>query len=160
VPNIKPTLGGLSNDKAVLLRASEVLDLPLYQFTDDFKWIFNQLALHPSQWHLNTSLWLSSLEEYVVAAHVMEYEFGFGLSPSSNVAQRFAEETLRLLRRRVEKDEAALQATDTEPAHQAYYSDRAAPGHGQDRLVTARCYTDDGHFFDLGTDRALSVLRH
>jgi hypothetical protein len=33
-------------------------------------------------------------------------------------------------------------------------------GPGQDSLVTARCYTNDSHFFALGTDRALSVLRH
>jgi hypothetical protein len=48
VPVIKPALDGLSNDMAVLLHASEVLGLPLYEFTDDFKWFFNQLAVHPS----------------------------------------------------------------------------------------------------------------
>ena len=160
VPETKPTLDGLSNDMAVLLHAGSILDLKLYQFTDDFKCFFNQLAVHPSQWHLNTFLWLSSLEEDAVPVHVIEYVLGFGLSPSSNVAQRFAEAILWLLRRRVDKDEAALRAADTDPAHQAFFAERAALGPGQDRLVTSRCYTDDSHFFALGVDRALSVLRH
>jgi hypothetical protein len=160
VPEVKPKLDGLSNDMAVLLHAGGVLGLKLYQFTDDFKWFFNQLALHPSQWHLITFMWLTSLEEDAVLAHVMEYVLGFGLSPSSNVAQRFAEGILWLLRRRVHKDEAALRAADKDPAHQAYDAERAALGPGRDRLITARCYTDDSHFFALGVERSLSVLRH
>jgi hypothetical protein len=160
VGEIKPTLDDLSNDMAVLLHAGGVLGLKLYQLTDDFKFFFNQLALHPSQWHLTTFLWLSSLEEDAVPAHVMEYVLGFGLSPSSNVAQRFADAIMWLLRRRVDKEDAALRAADPDPEHQAYFKERAALGPGQDRLITARCYTDESHFFALGVDRALCVLRH
>ncbi|MGA0134817.1 MAG: hypothetical protein ACO3ND_10740, partial [Opitutales bacterium] len=160
IPEVKPTLDDLANDLAVLRHAGSVLGLELYQFTDDFKWFFNQLALHPSQWHLSTFLWLSSLEEDRVPVHVIEYVLGFGLRPSSNVAQRFAEAIMWLLRRRVDKDEAAFRAADPDPAHQAFFAERAALGPGQGRLTTARCFTDDSHFAALGVDRALSVLRH
>lgn len=60
----------------------------------------------------------------------------------------------------MDKDEAALRAADPDPLHQAFYKERAALGPGQDRLTTARFSTDDAHFFALGVDRALSLLRH
>jgi hypothetical protein len=104
---------------AVLLHAGGVLGLKPYQFTDDFKWFFNQLALHPIQLHLTIFMWLTSLEEGAVPAHVMEYVLGFGFSPSSNVAQRFAEGILWQRRRRVDKYEVAFRAADKDPAPQA-----------------------------------------
>jgi hypothetical protein len=54
----------------------------------------------------------------------------------------------------------ALRATGTDPAHQALYAERAAPGPGLGRLGTARCYTDGSRFNALGVDSTLSVLRH
>jgi hypothetical protein len=51
---------------AVLFQAGGVLGLKVYQFMGDFKWFFNQLALHPSHWHLTTFMWLTSLEEDAV----------------------------------------------------------------------------------------------
>ena len=65
-----------------------------------------------------------------------------------------------LLRRRVNKDDGAFRAADPDPAHQAFFAERATLGPGQDRLTTFRCYTDDSHFAALGVDRSVSVLRH
>ena len=56
----------------------------------------------------------------------MELSLGFGCNVSSNYAQRFAHEIVRLLSQRFDAKEAAILDAETDPSRRACGSTRAA----------------------------------
>jgi len=91
VPEVKPTNAEFANDIATLRYAAVLLGEDLFLFSDDFESYFNQFATHPSEWFKTCFHWLEHEHGMPPApAWCVEYVLGFGMSPSSYIAKRFA----------------------------------------------------------------------
>lgn len=109
----KPQLSAIMRDIAVLKRAAEVVQEPIYSFGDDAKDYFNQLAMACSELHkLGITFLAKGGEAPGVQADqlyfVSELRLPFGLHCASNVAQRFSDAILDLFREEMDQVEWAL----------------------------------------------------
>jgi len=101
---VKPTLAAVMRDLSILLAAARQLEEPLYVFGDDAKDYFNQLAMASEEWWKFGVVFLHADDLAAPRSasdrlfFVSERRIGFGASPSSNIAQRFSEALLHLLR--------------------------------------------------------------
>ena len=175
-PEIKPTLAVVMHDLSILLAAARQLDEPLYIFGDDAKDYFNQLAIASEDWwklgvvfiHADDVANPRPASERLF--FVSERRLGFGARPSSNIAQRFSEALLHLLREDMDAAEAAV-PPDTRPAAERWRQARAsirfrssrresdAERNAQRRLYFVHMYTDDPILGVVGVQRALRLLR-
>jgi hypothetical protein len=155
---VKPTLADAAQDLAVLRHIADRLGEEVYVLADDYKSFFNQFATHPSEWWKSCFLWLRSDGAAAAPAWVREHVLGFGLSPSSNIAQRFADAMLWVLEQRVDAAESALSDIDDDPVLRAILAARKALGPHQDRLWSCFVYTDDTIFLIVGAARTVRVL--
>jgi hypothetical protein len=117
---VKPTLAELASDMAILLHAATLFGDDTYILVDDFKIFFNQFRLHPSEWWKSTFLWTNQGSP----AWVVEYVLGFGMGPSSNIAQRFADAIMDLLFQRFDAIEDTLFAAESDPSRRAAWLDQ------------------------------------
>ena len=180
---VKPTVADVMRDLSVLLAASRLLDEPIYIFGDDARDHFNQLAISSEDWNLLGVVFLHSVDLDAAPAvasprerifFVSERRLGFGAKISSNVAQRFSEAVLSLLREDMDAEEAA-QPPDPRPSMARWHTERrrvarrAHFAHGQtmdwadalliqSRLYFAKQYTDDAVLAVVGVQRALRLL--
>jgi hypothetical protein len=177
-PEIKPTLSMVMRDLSILLAAARRLEEPLYIFGDDAKDYFNQLAIASEDWwkfgvvfiHADDITAPRSAGERLF--FVSERRLGFGARPSSNIAQRFSEALLHLLREDMDAAESML-PVDVRPSAERWRTARAAlrrraPARGrtpadeqraQERLYVVHMYTDDPIMAVVGVDRAIRLLR-
>jgi hypothetical protein len=170
-PEIKPTLSMVMRDLSILLAAARRLEEPLYIFGDDAKDYFNQLAIASEDWwkfgvvfiHANEITAPRSAGERLF--FVSERRLGFGARPSSNIAQRFSEALLHLLREDMDAAEGML-PVDARPSAERWRAARSAirrartdEQRAQLRLYVVHMYTDDPIMAVVGVDRALRLLR-
>ena len=172
----KPALALIMRDLAILRRAAEALDLPIYVFSDDIATFFSQFCLASSE------LWKSGIHFINLAdssaagssppsVFVSEKRLGFGMHGASNVAQRFSDALLSLFRSDMDAADLSLHTPST-PAYQRWLlsrqkacnkiqHDRTQPGEPchEFRLWSISCYTDDMILIVLGTERATKALR-
>ena len=178
----KPTLRQVMNDLAILLAASKLLGEPIYIFGDDAKDYFNQLSISSEDWWKLGVIFLHPSDvggetELGETARgriffVSERRLGFGAKISSNVAQRFSEAILFMLRQDMDAAEANL-PWDERPSAQVWRDARARMcrnavalgaldtsdcAASQLRLWAVHMYTDDPIFIVVGVDRALLLL--
>ena len=178
---VKPTVADIMRDLSVLLAASRLLGEPIYIFGDDARDHFNQLAISSEDWNLLGVIFLHDLDTAPAVASprervffVSERRLGFGAKVSSNIAQRFSEAALSLLREDMDALEAA-QPPDPRPSMAQWRSERLrvakryrmARGQSiswadarlmQSRLYFAKMYTDDAVLAVVGVQRALRLL--
>ena len=167
---IKPTLTAVMRDLSILLAAARQLEEPLYVFGDDAKDYFNQLAMASEEWwkvgvvflHADDLAAPRSAGERLF--FVSERRLGFGASPSSNIAQRFSEALLHLLREDMDAAEASL-PPDTRPSAERWRAARSsirrdseAEQRAQLRLYFAHMYTDDPIVGVVGVRRAIRLV--
>ena len=157
-PEIKPTVPQLANNMAVLRRAADIWGEDLILISDDIKAYFCQFRTHPSEWFKSAFAWLQDSSSGPLPCWIAEYVLGFGMTPSSGIAQRFSHALLWLLRQRFDAEEAALNAAETIPARVAHLAARAALGPAQDALYSADIFTDDSIFVVVGAERAARLL--
>ena len=172
---LKPTPADVMRDIAVLRAAAHLLGEPIYLFGDDAKDYFNQLAMAPETWWQLGIVFLSPAE-LEARLHtngfeaqpgrlffISERRLGFGVMPSSNIAQRFSEALLHLFRIEMDREEATIAANDHRPTYAEWRRrrERVQQLHGglQQRLYFAHCYTDDPIFGAVGVARALAALK-
>ena len=101
---------------AILRRAAEFLDEPIYVFGDDAKDYFNQLGVSSSElWKLGLVL-LEHQGDLTDAPSsgsrlifISEKRLGFGTHGASNVAQRFSYAILDLFRDAVDEAESQVE---------------------------------------------------
>ena len=159
----KPTVRLVMVANSILQSAALVWRQPVVAFSDDFKDFFNQLYLHPSQRWLSTLIWLQLGANGPAYSHVMELSLGFGCNVSSNYAQRFAHELVRLFCQRFDAEEAAILDAETDPSRRAWLDARRKlgeiTGNNEARLYSLMCYTDDPHGMCVGVDRLVRMLR-
>ena len=165
---IKPNLGMIMNDLSILLATARHLDEPLYVFGDDAKDYFNQLAIASEDWwklgivFLHTDEMSNPRPVGERLFFVSERRLGFGASPSSNIAQRFSEAILSMMRE--DMDLAEQQAPPDERPKAVAWREirrriRSVHVHDvQSRLYVVHMYTDDPIFGVVGRDRALRLL--
>ena len=158
---IKPRVVDVLHDLTVLLHAARhVYREPIGGFTDDAANYFNQIALRPSERWKSNFVWRGADGALVI---VSEMRLGFGLSASSNIAQRFSDAIIGVFRRRFDAEEDELFALETDPARVAWLARRAAlsavTGRNERRLYAVHMYTDDPVFVVVGTDRLVRALR-
>ena len=168
---VKPTLTMVMRDMTILLAAARSLEEPVYIFGDDAKDYFNQLAIASEDWwkmgvvfiHADDIAAPRSAGERIF--FVSERRLGFGARPSSNIAQRFSEALLHLLREDMDAAEATV-PDDPRPSAERWRAARATirrdtPGerHAQLRLYFVHMYTDDPVMGVVGVQRALRLLR-
>jgi hypothetical protein len=169
-PEIKPTLEAVMRDMSILLAAARHLEEPIYIFGDDAKDYFNQLAMASEEWwklgvvfiHADDIAAPRAPQERIF--FVSERRLGFGARPSSNIAQRFSEALLYLLRQDMDaaEDKAPL---DARPSAVRWYEARAsiqretlAEKRAQSRLYFVHMYTDDPIMGVVGVRRAIRLL--
>ena len=159
----KPTVRLVMVANAVLQSAALVWREPVVAFSDDFKDFFNQLYLHPSQRWLSTLIWLQLGANGPAYSHVLELSLGFGCNVSSNYAQRFAHELVRLFCQRFDAEETAILDAETDSSRRAWLDARRKlgklTGNNETRLYSLMCYTDDPHGMCVGIDRLVRMLR-
>jgi hypothetical protein len=157
IPEVKPTVGDIARDLAVLGYAASVTGEQVYLISEDFEAFFTQFHRHGSEFWKSGFFW----HEMGAPRWVVEYVLGFGLVPSSNIAQRFAHAMMWLLRARISADQAALDGAEVRPELLAYLADRqSALGHEQARRFVACCYTDDTLMAAVGVDLTVCVIRN
>jgi len=83
---------------------------------------------------------------------------GFGMYPSSGIAQRFSHALLWITLQRFDASEGALLDAEMDPLRVQYLQDRAALGPNQRVLWDADCYTDDTYIAVVGAARAARML--
>ena len=167
---VKPTLAMVMRDLSILLAAARHLEEPLYIFGDDAKDYFNQLAIASEDWwkfgvvfiHADDIAAPRSAGERIF--FVSERRLGFGARPSSNIAQRFSEALLHLLREDMDAAEAA-EPEDLRPSAERWRAARSATRRdtlgeqrAQLRLYVIHMYTDDPVMAVVGVQRALRLL--
>jgi len=160
VKEVKPDNAQLANDVAVLRYAADLFEEDLFLFSEDFTSWFNQFGTHPSEWFKTCFLWLqrARADSEPIPVWVVEYVMGFGMMPSSGIAQRFSHALVWLLLRRFDASEGALLDAETDPVRVEYLQERAALGPHQRVLWTATCFTDDSVFGVVGADRSTRFL--
>jgi hypothetical protein len=171
---VKPTLAAVMRDLSILLAAARQLEEPLYVFGDDAKDYFNQLAMASEEWWKFGVVFLHADDLTAPRSasdrlfFVSERRIGFGASPSSNIAQRFSEALLHLLREDMDAAEASV-APDVRPSAERWRAARSAirmtgkrdsdvERRAQQRLYFAHMYTDDPIMGVVGVQRALRLL--
>ena len=162
---IKPNLGMIMNDLSILLATARHLDEPLYVFGDDAKDYFNQLAIASEDWWKLGIVFLHADEIHNPRPvgerlfFVSERRLGFGASPSSNIAQRFSEAILSMMREDMDLAEQRA-PPDERPKAVAWREirTRIRSADLQTRLYVVHMYTDDPIFGVVGRDRALRLL--
>ena len=170
-PEIKPTLSMVMRDLSILLAAARHLEEPLYIFGDDAKDYFNQLAIASEDWWKFGVVFIHADEITAPRSagerlfFVSERRLGFGARPSSNIAQRFSEALLHLLREDMDAAEGML-PVDARPSAERWRAARAAIRRrepverlAQERLYVVHMYTDDPIMAVVGVDRAIHLLR-
>jgi hypothetical protein len=170
-PEIKPTLSMVMRDLSILLAAARRLEEPLYIFGDDAKDYFNQLAIASEDWWKFGVVFIHADEITAPRSagerlfFVSERRLGFGARPSSNIAQRFSEALLHLLREDMDAAEGML-PVDARPSAERWRAARSAirrartdEQRAQLRLYVVHMYTDDPIMAVVGVDRALRLLR-
>ena len=179
---LKPTPSDVMRDLSILKAAAHALQEPVYLFGDDAKDYFSQLAMAPEAWWQLGVVFLSA--EQLAERHssnsfrpvagelyfVSERRLGFGVMPSSNIAQRFSEALLSLFRERMDAEEAAIASRETRPSFLEWRRRRTrvpqepgVPGNvhalRQQRLYFCHYYTDDPIIGVVGVRRALAAIR-
>lgn len=160
---IKPSLDELMRYLSVLRRAAEVLNEPIYIFSDDARDFFNQLALRPESWHLFNVAFLHEGR----LRFISERRLGFGCHPASKIAQRFSDALLYLFREDMDSLESeAEKERPLRPAELQWRASRAkaatASGRAvkeESRLYAALCFADDPVIIVIGVTRAVRALQ-
>ena len=170
---VKPTLAQVMRDLSVLSAAARLLDEPIYILGDDAKDYFNQLAIAPEDWFKLGVVFLHADDELSRPGtndrifFVSERRLGFGARMSSNIAQRFSESILYMLREDMDAAEAE-QARDMRPSAKHWRAVRrrlcGLPADGLkqcacERLYAAHMYTDDPIFISVGIQRTLRLIK-
>jgi hypothetical protein len=156
VPETKPNLAMVGRSLAILRYAAHVWGDHVYLLSDDFRAYFTQFFRHGSELWKSCFFW----HHLGAPAWVVEYVLGFGLVPSSGIAQRFSHAIIWLLNARVEADMVRIFDEETIPVRCDYIAARRALGPDEARLHFAECYTDDTLIGVVGTQAFLCVAGH
>ena len=179
---VKPTPAMVMRDIAILRAAGHLLGEPIFLLGDDAKDYFSQLAMAPEAWWQLGVAFLSPSEleerQYTNGFRphagqlffVSERRLGFGVMPSSNIAQRFSEALLALFRNRMDAEELQIASSDTRPSYAEWRRRRelvcarqpssCGPRDAdQQRLYFIHMFTDDPIIGVVGVARALAALR-
>jgi hypothetical protein len=144
---------------AILQEAAAILGETIFVVTDDFASFFNQLRLAPSEIPKTGVMHPPRGSGRARFGH--DRVLGFGIKMASNIAQRFADFMVFILKRRlqpvVEAIAAALCSKSAEFAE--WWAHRQSLGEGQATLFSLLCYTDDPCFLCMGPDMTHEVLK-
>ena len=162
-PEDKPHACDLVHDWTILCCAAAIWKEPVFGVSDDVKDFFCQLRTNPTEYWKTCLYWVDLTDTGADSTVVAEYCVGFGISSSSNIAQRFAWSLIWILEQRFDAEEDLLFAAERDPARLDYISARRTlslkTGRNECRLYAARMYTDDIHLTIVGIDRTVRLLR-
>ena len=160
----KPMLADACGNGAILADIAWRAGLPIYTFAFDFKYFFHQLFVRYGEWWIAGSLMPSKLREGGASealVAIVERVLSMGTSPSSQIAQRFANAVLWVLFRRMDAAEELHSAAEGGVV-QEWLAARRGMAHDDygtmARLWDAQCFTDDPELQVVGLDRALRLL--
>lgn len=164
----KPTTDDLATDLAILSKAGEIFHESVFGFTFDFEKFFYQFKYHPYEhWKVNfVSLSYDTANKPQLHCHT-ELAMSMGVTPASNIAQRFANVLANLILERFDAlDAPTLAALErAQPSGSAghnWFTARHALTAKLDapcnRLHTGHIYTDDGVMGALAADRTARLL--
>ena len=141
-PEDKPHAGDLVHDWSVLNCSASIWGEPIFGHTDDIACYFNQLCTNPTEFWKTCLYWADLTDNGGEFTIVAEYCVGFGISSSSNIAQRLAWALLWVLGRRFDAEENLLFDAESDPARLAYIKTRRAlsskTGQNECRLYATR----------------------
>jgi hypothetical protein len=165
-PEIKPRIEDTMQDDEVLRRAAEVWKEPFFNFTDDAKDYYMHLRLHPTVVPFSCLLWtplsMSQADRDNFVAFIVETVLGFGISASSNIAQRLSWALIKALRAIMDAAEKPFFDKEKDPHRVAWIKTRrkltATTGEEQCRLYNVHMYTDDPIFSVVGVERTIRLL--
>ena len=161
----KPLFGDVAHNAAVLKHAADSIGEPLFFIAFDFAKFFHQLfyAAH-ELWKMGSMMppraaaGGADAELLAFVEHVM----AMGMTPSSEIAQRFANALMQAFCRRLDEAEAKANFIISE-AEAAWRSTRSGLAHDQygtqARLFDANMYTDDPAMCVVGVRRTVLAIR-
>ena len=157
----KPSLLQLMHDINIILYAAiNVFKEFVYSGTDDVFSFFNQIKLAPSEIWKTGLHWCNLTQDPAPwGTFVVEKVLGFGLSPNSNIAQRFANAIVYMFCNRFDLIEEPMLSQEKNPAIRSWIEARRSLGPTQCRLYIIKMYTDDVKFVVVGTQRLIRFLR-
>ncbi|KAJ1641134.1 hypothetical protein T492DRAFT_853864 [Pavlovales sp. CCMP2436] len=167
-PEVKPSVLDKVADDAILRHAARLLGEPVFSFTDDARDYFNQFTLSTAELWKVCLLWTPRDGSVEGTSVISELRLGFGLSVSTNHAQRFSQAWLHIVAKKFDaaellRFETMLADPRTPQATRDWIRHRKqltlTTGRPQLRLFSAHIYTDDPVFTVVGADRLLKLLR-
>ena len=160
----KPQLPDAAGNGAILADIAWRAKLPIYTFAFDFQFYFHQLFLRHGEWWLAGSLMPERLRaggasDVMVA--IVEKVLSMGTSPSSQIAQRFANAIIWALFRKMDAlDQPHLESEG--PAVREWIAARRSLQHddygSHARLYDAQMFTDDPQLQVVGLGRTIRLL--
>lgn len=155
----KPGMGDVMHDAAILRSAADAAGEPLFVITDDFADFFNQLVLRASElWKIGLLTVPFDKLAIVEPVFISEQVLGFGLSPASNIAQRWAYAIMAMLGEKMDELEARHPPKKGSPLHQWTQQRTKSLGSKEGRLYFTHMYTDDPVMVVVGVDRMIRLL--
>ena len=126
---------------AILQEAAAILNETIFVVTDDFASFFNQLRLAPSEVAKTGVMHPPRNGGKVAFGH--EKVLGFGIKMASNIAQRFSDFLMFILKQHLQPVMAKIAADLCLKSKEfaAWWAHRLSLGGGQASLFTALCYT-------------------
>ena len=159
----KPDIRNARNDLCILDQAARLLRTRVYCASDDCKKWYYQFPVHPSFWpRMVTAVYTDGCLQYCVQKVMV-----FGISVGSNVAQRYSNAWMSIVRKEFDAEEApilsAMMVDPSVPAPaRAWMRTRAAlsvsTGRNQLRLYALMTFTDDPVLFAVGPERFARLL--
>lgn len=154
----KSMLHHVEHDLAILNSLAFRTKEHVYGTSDDIKDFFNHLKLAPDQYWMACLMTLTQAGDDIFRgfpelAFVSERVLGFGYSMASNIAQRFADAMLVILRRFMDELEAPCVAAHPSAAFHEWRRTRLAlGGETEARRYVVHQYTDDQIGFCVGVE--------
>ena len=160
----KPLFRDACTNGLILWNVAKRSGLPLFVFAFDFKYYFHQLFLRYGEWWLAGSLMPGRMQTDGASSTliaIVEMVLSMGTSPSSQIAQRFANAILWVLFRRMDEAEAGHTAHEPQLVRD-WLQRRKGLDHDefgtQSRLYDALMYTDDPALQVVGVARSIRLL--
>lgn len=161
----KPLFSDVAHNAAVLKHAADSIDEPLFFIAFDFAKFFHQMFYSARELWKMGSLMPTRASGGGAAPELLafvEHVMAMGMTPSSEIAQRFANALMQSFCRRLDKAEASADfpRSQAETAWRNARSELSDDQYGtQARLFDANMYTDDPAMCIVGVQRTLLAIQ-
>ena len=144
----------------ILLEAAQCLNETVFMITDDFASFFDQMRLSPSEYCKSGAVHPPRQHQERVS-FAYDTVLGFGIKMASNVAQRFANFLVHIMRQKLQPIMESLAARLCQGNQQfaEWWQHRSRLGEGQAAIAAIPMYCDDPCILCVGADMTFEALK-